>query len=136
MRLIFCVVLSALAVNGQQPQQKRDLTVKDVEPPKATSRNVAPPRSYALIVGIGKYQHLSEKEALLFTERDAESIYSILISPEGGNFRAENVHRLIGPRATLAKTRYWHRREPPTGCARRARGETALGVAPRFAAPR
>src|ERR1019366_4547683 len=27
------------------------------------------------------------------------------ISPEGGNFRAENVHRLVGPRATLAELR-------------------------------
>ncbi len=33
---------------------------------------------------------------------DAEAIYSILISPEGGNFHAENVHKLIGPKATLA----------------------------------
>src|SRR4051794_3601461 len=102
MRLIFWIALFASAVYGQQQQQKRDLTVKDVEPPKAPSRTVAPPRSYALIVGIGKYQNLSEQEALQFSERDADSVYSILISPEGGNFRAENVHRLIGARATLA----------------------------------
>ena len=46
-----------------------------------------------------------ESGQLQFPEQDAESIYSVLISPEGGNFRAENVHRLIGSRATLANLR-------------------------------
>ena len=32
-------------------------------------------------------------------------MYSILISPEGGNFKAENVRKLVGPRATLANVR-------------------------------
>ena len=58
MRLAIWTALFASAVYGQQQQQKRDLTVKDVEPPKAATRTVAPPRSYALIVGIGKYQNL------------------------------------------------------------------------------
>ncbi len=57
------------------------------------------------MVGIGKYQKLPESGQLQFPEQDAESIYSVLISPEGGNFRAENVHRLIGSRATLANLR-------------------------------
>ena len=83
-------------------QQQRDLSVKDASAPPKAPRNVTPPRSYALIVGVGKYQNLRDSENLLFSERDAESLYSILISPEGGNFRAENIHRLIGPRATLA----------------------------------
>ncbi|PYT24509.1 MAG: hypothetical protein DMG58_25885 [Acidobacteria bacterium] len=30
----------------------------------------------------------------------------MLISTEGGNFRAENVHKLVGARATLARLRY------------------------------
>ena len=33
-------------------------------------------------------------------------IYSILISTEGGNFRAENVHKLVGAKATLAGLRH------------------------------
>jgi tetratricopeptide (TPR) repeat protein len=33
-------------------------------------------------------------------------MYSILISPEGGNFHAENVHKLVGVRATLANMRH------------------------------
>jgi tetratricopeptide (TPR) repeat protein len=33
-------------------------------------------------------------------------MFSILISPEGGSFPAQNVHRLIGPKATLANIRH------------------------------
>ena len=79
---------------------------------RASAAPVKPsiPRSYALVVGIGKYQKLPESGQLQFPERDAESIYSVLISPEGGNFRAENVHRLIGSRATLANLRKRDRR--------------------------
>ena len=54
------------------------------------------------MVGIAKYQSLPDKLQLQYAERDAEAIYSILISPEGGNFRAENVHKLTGAKATRA----------------------------------
>src|SRR5262249_58068880 len=64
------------------------------------------PRSYALVVGIANYQNLTAAQQLQFPERDAESIYSILISTEGGNFRAENVHKLVGAKATLAGLRH------------------------------
>jgi hypothetical protein len=59
------------------------------------------PRSYALVIGIATYPHLPPEKQLKFAERDAESVYSILISPQGGNFRAENVRRLSGANATL-----------------------------------
>ena len=39
-------------------------------------------------------------------ERDAQSIYTIAISPEGGNFKQENVHVLTGAKATLANVRH------------------------------
>ncbi len=92
--LLFAIVLSA--------QQQRDLRV---ERDTATAvAGVSVPRSYALVVGISQYKELPDR-ALQFADRDAESIYAILISPAGGNFRAENVHKLIGPRATLANLR-------------------------------
>ena len=85
-------------------QQQRDLKVEKIEEPStpAPPKAVAIPRSYALIVGIAKYQNLPPNLQLNFSERDAEAVYSILISPEGGNFKAENVHKLVGPKATLA----------------------------------
>jgi tetratricopeptide (TPR) repeat protein/uncharacterized caspase-like protein len=95
-----------LALGAQQaPQKQRDLKIEKDEAPPPAPKKAGPvqiPRSYALVVGVAKYQNLPDKLQLQYSERDAESIYSILISPEGGNFRAENVHVLIGPKATLA----------------------------------
>src|SRR5690606_26075762 len=58
------------------------------------------PRSYALVIGVGTYPRLEKNFQLAYAEKDAQAVYSVLISPEGGNFRAENVHRLIGEQAT------------------------------------
>ncbi len=96
---------------AQQPadKQQRDLRVeKDVPPttPAGQAQPVRIPRSYALVVGVAHYQNLPAANQLQFPERDAESIYSILISTEGGNFHAENVHKLIGAKATLAALRH------------------------------
>src|SRR5215203_5180132 len=74
--------------------KERDLKMEREEPvlpPPASAAKPTIPRSYALVVGISKYAKLPESGQLLFPERDADSMYSVLISPEGGNFRAENV---------------------------------------------
>lgn len=89
----------------EKTEKKRDLTVETVvRKPRVAARGV--PRSYALVVGVGGYPHLPRNQQLAFAEHDAESVFSILISPEGGNFKSENVHRLIGAKATLANLRY------------------------------
>jgi tetratricopeptide (TPR) repeat protein len=104
-----CFVLLAPAwaqQPAQQPAQQRDLKIeKDlpVTPPPAA---VSIPRSYALVIGIAGYQNLGAAHNLLFSERDAQSIFDVLISPEGGNFHRENVHLLIGAKATLANMRH------------------------------
>ena len=74
-----------------------------IEPPKPPSN--APAQSYAVIVGVAAYPKLPAKLQLHFPERDAQSIYTALISPEGGNFKAENVKVLTGAKATLAGIR-------------------------------
>src|SRR5580692_11439017 len=99
--LSLCAVLFyASMCAAQAPQQKsRDLKYEEDRPAQAP---VTIPRGYALVVGIAKYKNLPAKAQLDYAERDAESVYSVLINPEGGNFRAENVHKLIGAKATLA----------------------------------
>lgn len=112
-RLIFLLGLALAAGAQQQPPTKTDQKQRDLKfeteankpPVKPAGAPPQIPRSYALVVGIAGYKNLPENAQLSFPERDAESVYSILISPEGGNFRAENVHRLIGPKATLANLR-------------------------------
>jgi tetratricopeptide (TPR) repeat protein len=105
------LLLLTLPAIAQQPAntQQRDLRVeKDAGPVSIPGQppNVRIPRSYALVVGIANYRNLAAAQQLQFPERDAESIYSILISTEGGNFRAENVHKLVGAKATLAGLRH------------------------------
>ena len=100
---------------AQQPapqpadKQQRDLRIEKDAPPATVSGQPQPvhiPRSYALVVGIANYQNLPAAKQLQFPERDAEAVYSILISTEGGNFHAENVHKLVGAKATLAALRH------------------------------
>ena len=106
MRLLVLSLAAVLA--WAQGEQKRDLKL-DTRPttvgPPATLKpgTVAVPRSYALVVGISQYPNLPAEGQLSFPDRDAESMYSVLISAEGGQFPAENVHKLIGAQATLAK---------------------------------
>lgn len=101
--LALICTLDAQAPAPQAPKE-RDLKVvreNSSLPPTAAPAKPTIPRGYAVVVGIAKYSKWPESE-LLYPERDAEAIYSTLISEEGGNFRAENVRRLIGDRATLA----------------------------------
>lgn len=97
------LVLTLAPLAGQQTKKGRDLvTEKVVDGIDQPAAKVSVPKSYALVVGVSEYKNLAPKEQLAFTGADAEAMYNILISREGGNFPAENVHKLVGPRATLA----------------------------------
>src|SRR5206468_9387007 len=76
-----------------------------IPPAPGTAKPVTIPVSYAVIVGISRYRNLAAKDQLHFAESDAQSIFTALISPEGGNFRVENVHLLTNEKATLANVR-------------------------------
>src|ERR1700724_4230628 len=96
----FLMVGLALTAQSKSQQSKpRDLKYEE-DRPAVTPTTI--PRGYALIVGVAGYKNLPAKSQLEYSERDADAVYSVLISPEGGNFRAENVHRLMGANATLA----------------------------------
>jgi tetratricopeptide (TPR) repeat protein len=101
---LLALAACAPAQQAQQPKQdqKKGRDLKYEENNTVPAPSVTVPRGYALIVGIANYKNLPSKSQLEFSERDADAIYSILISPEGGNFRAENVHRLSGAQATMA----------------------------------
>src|SRR5262249_6584848 len=55
-----------------------------------------------VIIGVGTYPNLDAARQLRYSESDAEAVYRVLISPEGGAFPAENVKFLKGSQATLA----------------------------------
>ena len=105
---LFAVALFAAGALGQAPDaQERDLKFVSAEEVEQAAKTAgfAVPRSYALVVGIADYESLPREKWLRYSERDADAIYNILISPEGGNFRAQNVHRLTGKNATLSNLR-------------------------------
>ena len=93
------VAQSKSAQQSKEQSKSRDLRYEE-DRPAVTPASI--PRGYALIVGVAGYKNLPASAQLEYSERDADAIYSVLISPEGGNFRAENVHRLTGAKATLA----------------------------------
>ena len=109
---LFAIFACAAVAQPPQPQtpppqpQQRDLKIERLEDVPAPPKTITPPRSWAIVVGVSQYPKLAQSQQLRFTERDAESIYTILISPEGGAFKAENVHVLTGAKATLAGLRH------------------------------
>lgn len=108
MRRLLLVMPMAAGMLAQTPapDKARDLKFEKAPAPiTPAAAGVTVPRSYALVVGIGDYPKLPASARLEFAERDAEAMYSVLISPEGGNFRAENVRKLTGARATLENLR-------------------------------
>src|SRR5262245_46311074 len=97
----------AFGHSSRSRQQQRDLRLDRSSVSNASrGSSTKIPRGFAVVVGVAHYQNLTEGQQLQFAERDAEAIYSILISPEGGNFRAENVHKLTGSKATLQNIRH------------------------------
>ena len=89
-----------------QPDQNRDLKFKKEGAAPQGTTTVQIPRSYALVVGISHYKNLPKEAQLQYPNVDAESMYTVLISPEGGQFPAENVHKLIDDQATVANIRH------------------------------
>jgi tetratricopeptide (TPR) repeat protein len=95
-------MLAAAAVSAQQ---SRDISIVRLGSADELKTAVQVPRGYAVVIGISKYKNLTEKQNLGFAEKDAENVYSTLISKEGGNFEFENVKKLVGPQATIENIR-------------------------------
>jgi tetratricopeptide (TPR) repeat protein len=89
--------------SAQPAPDTRDLKTIDLT---QKTGPVSIPRSYALVIGIAKYKNLPDAAQLAYPNRDAEDIYTTLISAEGGQFPAENVHKLIDEKATIANIRH------------------------------
>ena len=92
-------------VAGQTPaaqdQNSGTRDLKPVHPPESTTALPAGavPQSYALVVGIAHYANLPDSAQLRYPDRDAEAMYTTLISQQGGQFPANHVHVLTGSQA-------------------------------------
>jgi tetratricopeptide (TPR) repeat protein len=105
------VLVAALAGGFAPAQQKsdpvkaRDMSMVRLGTPEELKTPLRVPRGYAVVIGISKYRNLAPEANLAFAEKDAENLYSALISKEAGNLEFENVKKLIGPLATLQNIR-------------------------------
>jgi uncharacterized caspase-like protein/tetratricopeptide (TPR) repeat protein len=104
--LLFSLCLPLVAQTSQQqtPQQEPSSGTRDLKRvhPADTTSSGAVPQSYAVVIGIAHYQNLPAFAQLQYPDRDADSIYTTLISQQGGQFPANHVHVLIGAQATQA----------------------------------
>lgn len=113
-----CAIASAQSTaTSTTTQGQRDLNLVTGQPTKPAATDTGPtivkspihrqlnpsvPRWYALVVGISHYKNLPPQAQLKYADRDADSIYTVLISKEGGQYPAENVHVLKDDQATYA----------------------------------
>ena len=106
--LLILLVSSALPAQ-QPPAVGGTLTERELSLVRTRkldlSKPVGVPRGLALVIGISQYRNLAPEDNLKFAERDAENLYSVLISKEGGGFAFEDVAKLIGKDATLENIR-------------------------------
>jgi len=91
----------------QPPKNERDLRIEKIEKDggEPAAATVSIPRSYAVVIGVSKYRNLPRESQLAYAEPDAQMIFKVLISKEGGAFPAGNVHMLTDEKATLANIR-------------------------------
>ena len=114
----FCAWTQAPA-STQDQHRDLDLVVPGT-PTKPAPTNTAPPvtksplhknlnpsvpRWYALVIGISQYKNLPPQAQLKYADRDADSMYTVLISKQGGQYPAENVHVLKDQDATYANVK-------------------------------
>ena len=103
-------VTNVLAQNAAQvpanPGDPAARSLKPIHPGDDATSTVDIPRSYALVVGVSRYLNLPASDQLQYPGQDADDIYSTLISPEGGQFPPENVHKLVNDQVTLANLRH------------------------------
>jgi len=104
--MAFPALAVAQGAPAAQTLEARDLILDGPDRVETTPGGRAVPRGYALIVGVSRYRNLDEPRQLKYPESDAEAIYRVLISQEGGAFQSQNVHLLLGAKATLANIRY------------------------------
>ena len=103
------IALYAPCAAAQDPTEQEQLRGRDLVFDGSgadATRSLAVPRGYAVVIGVGEYLNLDESQQLQFSESDAQAMYRVLISHEGGAFPAENVRMLTGDRATLENIRY------------------------------
>ena len=79
--------------------------VADATAAAAAARTTAGGQTYALLIGVSKYQRLPQDQWLHFADADATLFEKHVLSPRGGGLPPENVLKLTDEKATTAALR-------------------------------
>ena len=93
---IACGVLGALLCAGPAFGQLRGLTVE--KPSEVLEKNAGIGERYAVLIGISQYGNPNIN--LAFAAADAESMHKLLLDPEVGGYKPDNVRLLLNDQAT------------------------------------
>ena len=97
------------AVNGKTRSGSRakssSFPKRWLPPTPRLLRKPAGGKTYALLIGVSKYQRLPKDQWLQFAEADATVFEKHVLSPRGGSLPPENVLRLTDEKATTAAMR-------------------------------
>jgi tetratricopeptide (TPR) repeat protein len=103
--LLALVAAASFAQQPPDPAKSRDINLVRLGSADQLKAPVQVPRGYAVIIGVSNYKNLTAQQNLAYPEKDAENLYSTLISKEGGNFEFENIKKLVGKQATIENIR-------------------------------
>ncbi|MBK9570017.1 MAG: caspase family protein [Chitinophagaceae bacterium] len=87
--ILLCVLLAGFKASGQSPLKARDTTISG-------------PQTFAIVVGISKYQYI---RPLTYADKDAELFRDYLKSPGGGSVKDENIFCLLNDQAN--NSNFW-----------------------------
>ena len=68
--------------------------------PERPMIEVRAPRTFGLVMGIGKFKYLSESHGLEFADKDAKDFYDFLVSPQGSGVGRDGLRLLRHEEAT------------------------------------
>ena len=87
--ILLYILFTGLTASGQTPLKARDTTISG-------------PQTFAIVVGISKYQYI---RPLTYADKDAELFRDYLKSPGGGSVKDENIFCLLNDQAN--NSNFW-----------------------------
>ena len=97
------LILGLVLFVSPLPAQEKGFSVK-AKTQAVLEKEAGIGERYALLIGISKYANSTID--LAFAESDAQALYDLLMDPQIGAYKAENVRLLLNEQATLFRRRY------------------------------
>jgi len=107
--IVIIGILSLLGVFSRNTPSESTTSERGIAiTPKSAKAFLTDPdiERWAVVVGISDYKNNPAVTDLKYADRDAQSFYDFLVSPQGGCFKPENIQLLLNEKATVSNLRY------------------------------